>query len=171
MPHSEPPAGSEGAPRLDNAAIAGVFRRIAELLAIKGENTFKINAYRRAAFAIEDLGRDVADDWRAGALSAIPGIGPALEKKVDELLRTGRLEFLERLEAEIPAGVADLLRIPGVGPKTARTLWQELGVTSIEEAEQAAREGRLRALPGLGRATESKILAGIAQLRQGSSLE
>jgi DNA polymerase (family 10) len=134
------------------------------MLDILGENRFKVIAYRRAADNILSLGRDLRGYWQAGNLQEIPGIGSAIADKIEEMLTTGRLEYYERLQDEIPAGVVSLLEIPDVGPKTARLLWQDLGLQSVPEVEAAARSGRLRDLPGLGARSEAKILAGIEAL-------
>jgi len=98
----------------------------------------------------------------------IPGVGEALAKKLDELLRTGRLEYYEGLREEIPRGVVEMLTIPDVGPKTAKLLYESLELTSVADVERAAREGRLRDLPGLGVKSEAKILAGIETLHRRS---
>lgn len=156
-------------PRMTAEEVAESLRRLANLLEIKGENPFKSAAYRRAAVVIEEMGPALFEHWRAGTLGELPNIGAAIEKKVDEMLRTGELTALRRLEQEIPRGVEELLRIPGVGPKTARALWQELGITSLEEVARAAESGRLREIRGLGARAEQRILAGIRQLRAGSS--
>ncbi len=155
-------------PRMTAAQVAETLRRLANLLAIKGENPFKSAAYLRAAVVIEEMGPALFDHWRAGTLGDLPNIGTAIEKKVDEMLRTGELAALRRLEKEIPRGVEELLRIPGVGPKTARALWQELGITSLEEAARAAESGRVREVRGLGRRAEQRILAGIRALSAGA---
>lgn len=155
----------EGGFILDNAGIARVFDRIADLLEIIGENSFKINAYRRAAATIMELGEDIADVWREDRVGAIPGIGEALDKKIDELMRTGSLEYLQRLQSEVPAGVMELLQIPGVGPKYARIMWQA-GITSLTELESVAKAGSLKELRGVGSQLERKILDGVSKLRQ-----
>ncbi|MGQ9517145.1 MAG: helix-hairpin-helix domain-containing protein [Anaerolineae bacterium] len=155
------------APRMTAEEVSEALRRLANLLEITGENPFKSAAYRRAAVVIEEMGPALYEHWRAGTLGELPNIGTAIEKKVDEMLRTGGLTALRRLEQEIPRGVEELLRIPGIGPKTARALWQELGITSVEEAVRAAEEGRLREIRGLGARAEQRILAGIRQMRAG----
>ncbi len=149
---------------MTNREIAEIFKRIGDMLDILGENRFKVIAYRRAAENIQHLGQDIRAYWQAGTLQEIPGIGPAIAEKIDELLSTGRLEFYERLQDEIPSGVVSLLEIPDVGPKTAKLLWDELGLQSVAEVEAAAREGQLRTLPGLGAKAEAKIVAGIEAL-------
>jgi DNA polymerase (family 10) len=153
---------------MTNREIADVFKRIGDMLDILGENRFKVLAYRRAADNILSLGQDIRAYWQAGTLQEIPGIGPAIADKIDELLSTGRLEFLEGLQDQVPAGVVSLLEIPDVGPKTAKLLWEELGLQSVAEVEDAARAGHLQDLPGLGAKSEAKILAGIEALHRRS---
>ncbi len=147
-----------------NRQIAALLRRIGNILDIQGENRFKVMAYRRAADNIEALPQDLADYWRENRLREIPGIGEALAEKLDELLRTGHMSYLEKLEQQVPSGVVDLLQIPDVGPKTARLVWEQLGITSIQQLQAAAESGRLRQLPGMGAKSEQKILAGIQTL-------
>jgi len=149
---------------MTNHEIADIFQRIGDMMDILGENRFKVLAYRRAAENIQNLGQDIRAYWQAGTLQEIPGIGQAIADKIDELLSTGRLEFYERLEEQVPPGVVSLLEIPDVGPKTARLLWDELGLQSVAEVEGAARDGKLRALKGMGARSEAKILAGIEAL-------
>jgi DNA polymerase/3'-5' exonuclease PolX len=133
-----------------NQEIATLFKRIGDMLDILGENRFKVLAYRRASDNILSLGQDIRSYWQAGTLQEIPGIGPAIADKIDELLTTGRLEFYDRLEDQVPAGVVSLLEIPDVGPKTAKLLWDELGLQSMAEVEAAA-IAFLSAQPGLWR--------------------
>jgi DNA polymerase (family 10) len=151
---------------MTNRDVAEVFREIGDMMDILGENRFKVLAYRRASENILNLGQDIRVYWRAGTLQEIPGIGIAIAEKIDELLSTGRLEFHERLQDEVPPGVVSLLEIPGVGPKTAKLLWEQLGLQSVAEVEAAARSGDLGKLPGLGAKSEAKILAGIQALHR-----
>ncbi len=151
-----------------NKQIAALLRRIGGILDILGENRYKIMAYRRAADSIESLPRDLADYWREGRLREIPGIGEALSEKLDELLRTGHMSYLEKLEQQVPPGVVDMLEIPEVGPKTARLVWEKLGITSVQQLKAAAEAGQLRQLPGMGAKTEQRILAGIQALERRS---
>jgi DNA polymerase (family 10) len=153
---------------MNNREIADIFKRIGDILDIQGENRFKVLAYRRAAESILNLGQDLRAYWQAGTLQEIPGIGPAIAEKTEELLTTGRLEFYEQLQDQVPTGVVSLLEIPDVGPKTAKLLWEELGLQSVAELEEAARAGQLRGLPGLGAKSEAKILAGIEALHRRS---
>jgi DNA polymerase (family 10) len=149
-----------------NAEIAQVFSDIADLLDIKGEDWYRIRAYRRAAEAIAQEPEDLATLWEEGRLEEIPGVGKAIASKVDEMLRTGRLEFLERLRSEIPDGVLSLLGIPGVGPRTASLLYHELGLVTVPDVETAARQHRIRDLKGMGAKSEERILQGIESLHR-----
>ncbi len=153
---------------MTNREIADILQRIGDMLDILGENRFKVIAYRRAAENILHLGQDLRTYWRAGTLQEISGIGPAIADKIDELLTTGHLAFYERLQDEVPTGVVSLLEIPDVGPKTAKLLWDRLGLQSVAEVEAAARTGQLQELPGLGAKSEAKILAGIEALHRRS---
>ncbi len=149
---------------MTNYEIAELFKRIGDMMDILGENRFKVLAYRRASENIEALGQDIRVYWQEGTLEEIPGIGKAIAEKIDELLRTGHLAFYERLQDQVPTGVVSLLEVPDVGPKTAKLMWEQLGLQSVAEVETAARAGQLRALPGLGAKSEAKILAGIEAL-------
>jgi len=153
---------------MDNRELADTFILIANLSEIKGEIIYKTLAYRKAAESLTSLGRDVNEVWKEGKLQDIPGVGKAISEKIDELLRTGRLEFLEKLKGEVPASLADWLQIPGLGPKKVALIWKELGITTMPELEQAAREGKLRALPGMGEKSEAQVLAGIESLSRRS---
>lgn len=152
-----------------NQQVADLLGRIADILDVLGENPYKGIAYRRAADQIAHLGEDIAQVWENGQLRSIPGVGEALAKKLDEFLSTGRLQYYEELQEQVPVGVLDLLAIPDVGPKTAKLLWEQLGVASIDEAEQAARAGKIRDLSGMGARSEEKILQGIELLRRQSA--
>jgi len=149
-----------------NREVAEVFAAMADMLSIQGENYHRIMAYRRAAENVAALGRPLEELWRAGEVETIPGIGKTLAAKIDELMRTGRLAAYEKLQAQVPAGVVEMLRVSGVGPRRAALFWKELGVTGVEALEKAAREGRLRKLPGMGARSEEKVLAGIEALKR-----
>jgi DNA polymerase (family 10) len=149
-----------------NQEIARAFNEIADLLEIKGENPFRIRAYRRAAQNIESLGRDIAD-MSEDEMTKVPGIGKDLAGKIREFIEKGRIERLEDLRREVPPGLTDIMTVPGVGPKTAKVIFEELGISSIEELEVAAREGRLQGLPGIKRKTEENIIRGIEMLKRG----
>jgi len=153
---------------MDNRELADTFTLIANLSEIKGEIIYKTLAYRKAAESLLDLGRDVNEIWKEGTLQEIPGVGKAIAEKIDELLRTGRLEFLEKLKQEVPPSLAEWLQVPGLGPKKVALIWKKLGITSLPELEQAARSGQLRGLPGMGQKSEALILSGIESLKRRS---
>ena len=153
---------------MNNRQLADAFTLIANLLEIKGENVYKTIAYRRAADSLLNLGREASDYWKEGKLEQIPGVGKAIAEKIDELLSTGKLEFLEKLKREIPSGLVDWLPIPGLGPKRAAMIWKTLNITTFAELEAAAKEGKLRGLPGMGEKSEAAILEGIASLARRS---
>jgi DNA polymerase (family 10) len=150
---------------MDNRELAGIFETIGDLLEIKGEVVYKVLAYRRAAESIRSQSQAVADLWRAGELRSIPGVGEALAAKIDELLRTGKLKFLEELKREVPVTLVDVLRVGDVGPKKAARFWKELGIKDLPGLESAARAGRLQAMPGMGARSEARILESIEALR------
>ena len=154
---------------MKNLEIARSFDLIAELLELKGENPFRVRAYRRAAQNLGTLTEDVESLAARGRLEDIPGIGSDLAGKIDEYLKTGRLETLEALRREVPAGLADLMGVPGIGPKTARLLHDRLKLTDLGQLETLARAGQLRGLPGIQARTEQNILKGIALLRRGQA--
>ena len=153
---------------MDNRQLSEVFILIADLSEIKGEIIYKTLAYRKAAESLSALGRDVNEIWKEGRLEEIPGVGKAISEKIDELLRTGKLVFLEKLEKEVPPALAGWLQVPGLGPKKVALIWKELGLTTLPELESAARAGRLRSLPGMGEKSEAQILAGIESLARRS---
>ncbi len=151
--------------RFTNREVAALLANIGDLLEIKGENRFKVIAYRKAADNIAHLGTDLFDLWQAGQnLKNIEGIGQAIADKIDELFRTGRLGFWQKLTAEVPESLVEVLAIPDVGPKLARTMWQELGLTTVAEVKAAAEQGQLRQLPRMGAKSEARILASIEAL-------
>ncbi len=154
--------------RINNVQVAEILQQIADMLEIKGEVIYKSLAYRRAAQSILDLGRDINEVWAEGHLRDIPGVGEALATKLDELLRTGSMQYYEDLKEEIPPGVLSMLAIPEVGPKTARLLWHRLGAMSVADVERAAEAGQVRKLPGLGARSEQRILEGIRTLHRHS---
>lgn len=149
---------------LTNDDLAAVFHEIGDILEVKGELVFKTVAYQRAADAIARAPFDVAEAYAAGDRRPIPGVGRAISDKIAELATTGRMAFHERLRAEIPPSLVDLLRIPGVGPKTVRLVHEGLGVESVEDLRRAAEAGHLRSLRGLSATAESKILDSVARL-------
>lgn len=151
---------------MKNQEIARIFNDIADLLEIKGDNPFRIRAYRRAAQNIEGLTRDVAEISK-DELMKIPGIGQDLAGKIEEYVKTGRLQFYEDLKKEVPESLSVLLSVPGLGPKTAKLLFERLKVKDVETLEQLAREHKLIVLPGIKEKTEENILKGIEMLKRG----
>ncbi|MGE3272753.1 MAG: DNA polymerase/3'-5' exonuclease PolX [Chloroflexota bacterium] len=154
--------------RSRNADVARLLEEIGDLLEIKGESGFRVNAYRSAARRIEGLRESIDLIHAEGRLRKIQGVGPALEQKIGEYLTTGRLGYIENLRADLPSGVAQLLTVPGLGPRTARLIYDQLGVSSLPELEAAARANRLRDIAGLGARTEARIIAELERLKQRS---
>ncbi|MDQ7848695.1 MAG: DNA polymerase/3'-5' exonuclease PolX [Armatimonadota bacterium] len=149
-----------------NLALARIFSDIADMLEIKEESVFRISAYRRAARAMESLTEDVAEVAARGALQEIPGIGKSTAEKIEEFLKTGHIRYYDELRASLPEGITALMSVPEVGPKTAVLLYERLGVKTVEELEQAARQGLVRTLPRMGAKTEENILKGIELIRR-----
>ncbi|MET0773078.1 MAG: DNA polymerase/3'-5' exonuclease PolX [Candidatus Limnocylindrales bacterium] len=149
---------------LTNAAVAALFHEIADVLEITGELPFKVGAYRRAADSIAHSPTDVMAAYRAGTPPKLEGVGKAIDEKLAELAATGRMAYHERLIATVPPSLVTLLKVPGIGPRTAGDLWRSLGIANLEDLELAAREGRLRSVKGISAKTEERILAGIAEL-------
>jgi DNA polymerase (family 10) len=150
--------------RFTNRQVADIFYEIADLVAIKGEVIYRVLAYRKAADSLANLDRPIAELWEAGKLKEIPGVGSAIADKIDELFKTGRMTFREKLAAQVPPSLVEVLHIPDVGPKKTQMMWQKLGLTTVAEVKAAAEAGRLRSLPGFGAKSEAKILAGIETL-------
>ncbi len=142
--------------------IAAVLTEIGTLLELKGENPFKTRAYQSGARTIEGLGEEeLAQRVADGTLQEVKGIGEALAQKITELHTTGQLEFFEKLKASVPAGLVDILSIPGMGPKKVRALQEKLGVDTLEKLRAACETNRVAALEGFGEKTQQKILAGM----------
>ncbi|MBI2930223.1 MAG: hypothetical protein HYY16_01110 [Planctomycetes bacterium] len=146
---------------MDNAQIAATLELFGNLLDLLGENAFKVRAYHAAARTLEGLERAVASLVREGKLKDVPGVGEGLAQKIEELLATGKIKQLEELKQKVPAGVLDLLRIPGCGPKRVRTLWEKLAIVDLALLKKACVEGKVAELPGFGERTQTKILQGI----------
>ncbi len=145
---------------MDNDNIAQIFQKVARLLEIKGESPFKINAYDHAAESIRIYPDPVAK-MTVEDLKTIPGVGQAIADKIIELNTTSSLGFLERLEKEIPAELLKWLELPGVGPKTTALIWRTLHITSLDDLRQAAIEGKLHSIEGIGEKLEKKIVAAV----------
>lgn len=141
--------------------IVAILEEIGTMLELQGENPFKSRAYFNAARTIETMQQDVIELIRSGEISNVKGFGKALSEKLTELVTTGRLEYYEKLKASIPPGLLEMLKIPGMGPKKVKTVYEKLGITSVGELEYACKENRLRDLSGFGQKTQDKILKGI----------
>lgn len=150
---------------MDNLAIARILGEIADLLEIKGENPFKIRAYRNAADTIVHETRRVAD-LSASERLALPGVGKDLAARIGELVDTGSIPFHQALLQEFPPTVLDLLHLQGVGPKTVARLYGLLNIRTLEELERAAKDGRLRAIKGMGAKKEAQILKTLQEQRR-----
>lgn len=153
---------------MKNEDIARVFGEIADLLELGDDNAYRVIAYRNAERELRSTGYDIpaligADE----ELPKMPGIGPELSAKIREICQTGTSKTLEKLRKDYPAGILDLLRLPGVGPKRVRLFYQKLGVGSLEELERAIRAGRLRSLGGFGAKSEQRILEAIMIVKSG----
>ena len=147
---------------MNKSEIAAVLTDIATLMELKGENPFKARAYQAGARVVESLGEaELSARIEAGTLEDVKGIGAALAQKITELQTTGRLEFYEKLKASIPAGLVDILSIPGLGPKKVKALHAKLGVNSLASLQAACADGKVAALEGFGEKTQEKILEGI----------
>ncbi len=152
---------------MKNRDVKRVFEEIADLLELGDGNPFRIRAYRRAAMIVEGLPEDVAG-MREEDLCRIPGIGKDLAGKIRELCDRGRIGLREELSRQFPEGILAILRVPGIGPKTARLLLDRQGIKTLDELEAAAQRGTLAELPGIREKTVRNILKGIAQLRKGT---
>lgn len=154
---------------MKNREVADILYQMAELLELQAENRFKIIAYSKAARAIEGLPEDITHVCREKRLQAIPGVGRAIADKVEEFLKTGRIAAHQEILARTPPGLAELLQISGLGPKTVFLLHDKLNVTNLDELEQAAREHRIRRLPRMGPTKESNIIKSIERYKKRSS--
>lgn len=151
---------------MKNQEIARIFNEIADLLEIKGENPFRIRAYRRAAQNIEGLPKSVEEIPKEELLK-VPGIGQDLAGKIEEYIKTGKMQAHEELKHEIPEGLLTLLSVPGLGPKTSKLLYEKLKIKGIDDLERLASEHKLVGLPGIKEKTEENILKGIEMLKRG----
>jgi DNA polymerase (family 10) len=155
---------------VDNPEIARIFEEVADVLEIQSANPFRIRAYRNAVRTVESLTtplRKWVEEDRQ--LTDLPGIGKEMANHIKEMVETGTLGFRDELLAEVPRSLIELMRLPGLGPKKARKVYDELKIGSVEELETAAKEGRIASLPGFGAKSQEKILAGIQEYRQHGS--
>jgi DNA polymerase (family 10) len=144
-----------------NGELAGVFQTIADYLALDGESPYRILAYEKAAALFGDHPVSVAEMASRGELRELPGVGQAIEAKVLEYMATGEIAFLERLRERFPEGLLTVMRLPGLGPKKTRLVWESAGVADMRDLERACRERRIREVAGMGEKTEAKLLRSI----------
>ena len=154
---------------MQNPDIARLFDEVADLLEIQDANPFRVRAYRNAARTIRDFPESIADLVRAGTkdLTEIPGIGDDLAEKITDIVTTGELPLRKQLAAKLPAGLLDLLRIPGLGPKRVKLLYKKLKVKSAADLAKALDAGKIQKLKGFGPKMEEKMRAGIGQAQVG----
>lgn len=152
---------------MTNSEIARILRDIATILEIKQANPFRVRAYERAALNIESLSSDIEGYVLENRLKEIPGIGPDLSEKIKEIVRTGRLKFYEQLKKTIPQGVLELLKIPSIGPKTAKLLCEKLKIKDISGLKSAIKQNKLKDIFGIKEKTVENILKGIALVERG----
>jgi DNA polymerase (family 10) len=153
---------------MENVDVARMFQKIADILELRGDNPFRIRAYRRAALTIETTPARVAAIATSdpASLTELPGIGDDLAGKIVDLVTTGRLALLDELVAGTPEGLIDVMHVPGLGPKRARAIHATLGIASLDALDDAARAGRLRTVRGIGPVIERRVIDGIAEIRQ-----
>jgi len=168
MPRPRSVSRSDGT-TITNGELARIFNEIGDMLEILGEVVYKAVAYRRVADAVERYPDDVAVLYQRGEPPKLPGAGAALTAKLAELAETGHLGYHDKLRAQVPDGLLDMLRVPGVGPKTVRLVHQTLGIDSLDGLRAAAETGGLRHVKGLSARTEQNILDGIARIERRST--
>src|SRR5438477_1154405 len=150
---------------MDKDQVAAVFVNIATLLDLKGENPFKSRAYLNAARALEGISEPLDKVIAEERLASVKGIGESIQKKICELVTTGKLAYYEELRAATPPGLVLMLDIPGLGPKKIKAMHDELGIETVEQLEQACQENKVAKLKGFGEKTQANICAGIARRR------
>ena len=147
-----------------NAAVAEFLENIADMLEIKGDSVFRVRAYRDAARQIDMLPEDIEHIEREGKLCDIPGVGESIAEKLREYIDTGHSTYYDELRSKVSPGVAELLRVPGVGPRKAKLFYEQLGIDSIDKLESAARNHSLSKIPRIGEKTERNILESIERI-------
>jgi DNA polymerase (family X) len=152
-----------------NAEVARLFSEIGDILEIKGEPPFRYNAYRTAARSVANATERVDALFGQGRLRELNGVGTALEAKIVEYLSTGRMAAHDRELRDFPVALTTLLRVPGLGPGRARSLYKELGISTVNELEEVARSGRLKEVPGFGPKAVESLLVSLERLKQAST--
>src|SRR6185503_13225560 len=151
---------------MDKKGVAQVLEQIGSLLELKGENPFRVRAYQTASRAILQFPGDLEQGLASGELASVKGVGPATLELVEEVKATGRSRLLDGLKDEVPPGLAEMMKISGLGVTKIRQLWQSLHIETLAELEEAANDGSLAKLPRFGKKTAENILKGISFLRQ-----
>jgi len=150
---------------MQNHKVASILHRVADYLEMDGAD-FRTKAYRRAAHTVETLSVDITDIGKQGKLEELPGIGKHIHDKIEEILETGRLEYLENLKDEFPLDLDSLMSVEGLGPKKIKLLYQELGIKNLDDLEKEAKRHHIRRLKGMGAKTEAKILQNLEFARK-----
>src|SRR5947208_381983 len=146
---------------MDKNQVAAVLDEIGTLLELQGENPFRCNAYHNAARAIEQMEEDLGEVVSAGRLKEIPGIGQTLQDKITTLVTTSSLPFHDELKAKTPPGLVQMLRLPGIGPKKVKALYDQLAIADLDKLKEACETDQVAALKGFGKKTQEKILEGL----------
>ena len=147
--------------KIDNIDVARVFEDIADMLEIQGEDVFRVRAFRRAANSVRSATEDINKLSTEGRLTELPAIGKGMAGRIDEMLKSGKMSYFEQLKETIPPRLLELMKVPGVGPKKAKTFYDELHITGVDEMKKAAEDHRISSLKGLSGKTEENILKGI----------
>jgi DNA polymerase (family 10) len=150
----------------DRKEIIALLEEIAMWLEVKGENTFKVRAYTNGARSLQGLEGDIGELITSGEIAKVKGFGKALVEKLTEFVTTGKLEYLDKLRAEFPDTLPEVMRIPNVGPKKVQRFYQELDIASVEQLEAACADGRIAAMSGMGVKTAEKIIESIERMRK-----
>lgn len=151
---------------MKNYDVARILDRIADMLELKGENPYKVRAYRQVAAVVDGLTEDVEQIAVRGELLELPGVGLGISSKIQDIVRTGTTRIYDELKSEIPDGLVEMLDLPGIGTDKIRRIYHELGVASMDELEAAAQEGRLHTVPGIAEKTEKRILEAVTKYRR-----
>jgi DNA polymerase (family 10) len=151
---------------MDKDQVAAILSEIGTLLELQGENAFRVNAYHNGARAMMQLEEDLGELVRTGRLGSVPGIGDTLRQKITTLVTTGALPFYEELRRKVPAGLVQMMRIQGLGPKKIKALHEQLGIETLEQLKEACADDRVAKLRGFGAKTQQNILEGIQFLSE-----
>ncbi len=154
---------------MKNSLVAQILGELADYTELEDDLPYRARAYRKAAQTVESIPDAIEDIWSEKKLKDLPGVGENIERKIDEILRTGKLETLERIKQKIPVDVPSLTRIEGVGPKTVKQLYTKLKVKNLDDLEEAVKSGKLREFKGLGVKSDQTLLERIASARQQSN--